>query len=153
MQTLLNCVKMSVNILIFFFIEPFWQVTLHDRISYLELQVRVIGNEPSYHYKVQNSVSEALKKVCDEFNWRFRDCRYGFLCRKHKQGTQANHLTLLPTNPPYPYGIPKCACCCKSQPTPLSEAHTIWFKVCIIFGSHDLPVLHFTGRTKEFDAT
>ena len=115
--------------LISFFIKPYWQVCLRDRISYLELQVRVIGNEASYHYKIQNTVNQALRKVCDEFNWRFSDCRYGFLCRKHEQDFQANHLTLLPTNPPYPYDIPKCACC-KSQPTPLSDAHTIWFKVC-----------------------
>ena len=114
--------------LISFFIKPYWQVCLRDRISFLELQVRVIGNEASYHYKVQNTVSEALRKVCNEFNWRFSDCRYGFLCCKHEQDSQANHLTLLPTNPPYPYDIPKCACC-KSQPTPLSDAHTIWFKV------------------------
>ena len=138
-----------------FFIKPFWQVTLHDRISYLELQVRVIGDEPSYHYKVQNSVSEALRKVCGEFNWRFSDCRYGFLCRKHEQDTQTDHLTLLPTNPPYPYEIPKYACC-KSQPTPLSEAYTIWFEVCC----YNLltRMLHYqyvciAGCTKDFNAT
>ena len=115
--------------LISFFIKPYWQVCLRDSISFLELQVRVIGNEASYHYMVQNTVSEALRKVCDEFNWQFSDCRYGFLCRKHEHDSQAKHLTLLPTNPPYPDDIPKYACC-KSQPTPLSEAHTIWFKVC-----------------------
>ena len=116
--------------LISFFITPCWQVSLHDRISFLELQVRVIGNEPSYHYKVQNTVSEALRKVCDEFNWRFSDCRYGFLCHEHHQDSQGEHLTLLRPNPPYPDDIPNKACCKLQRPTPLSDAHTIWFKVC-----------------------
>ena len=115
--------------LISFFIKPYWQVCLRDKISYLELQVRVIGNEPSYHYKVQNTVCEALRKVCHKFKWQFSNCRYGFLCHKHQQGSQGEHLTPLPTKPPYPDGIPKSACC-KSQPTFLSEAHKIWFKVC-----------------------
>ena len=115
--------------LLSFIIKPFWQVSLHDRISYLELQVRVICNKDSYHYKVQTTVNEALRKVCDEFNWRFSDSRYGFLCRKHEQDSHDKHLTLLPANPPYADKIPKYAYC-KSQPTLLSKAHTVWFEVC-----------------------
>ena len=116
--------------LISFFIKPCWQVCLRDNISYLELQVRVIGEEPSYHYVVQNTVSEALRKVCDKFNLRSSDCRYGFLCLHHQQGCQGEHLTVLRTNPPYPEEIPEYAQCNNSQRTALSEAHTIWFKVC-----------------------
>ena len=110
-----------------FYVKPCWYVFLRDRIFYLELQVRVIGEEPSYHYKLQTTVTEALKKLCCEFNWSFDDCRYGFLCCKHKE---VEHLTVLPSNPPYINEIPKYACC-KSQPTLLSEAHTIWFEVCM----------------------
>ena len=116
--------------LISLFIKPCGQVSLHDRIYYLELQVRVIGNEASCHYKVQTTVSEALRKVCDEFNWRFSDSRYGFLCRNHDQDSHDEHLTLLPTNPPYVNEIPKDAYCKSQKPTPLSKAYTVWFEVC-----------------------
>ena len=112
-----------------FFLKPYWHVSLHDRISFLELQVRVMGNEYSCHFMVQTTVSAALRKVCDEFNWQFSDCRYGFLCRQHELSSQDKHLTLLYPNPPYVNEIPKSACC-KSRPTVLSKAHTIWFEVC-----------------------
>ena len=112
--------------LLCFYVKPCYYVSLHDRIFYLELQVRVIGNEPSYHYKAQTIVIKSLKKVCDDFNWQFSDCRFGFLCRKH---TEDNHLTLLLTNPPYEDKIPEYAICCRQKPTCLNIAHTIWFEV------------------------
>ena len=116
--------------LISFFIKPCWHISLYDRIFFLELQVRVTGKEPSRHYEIQTTVTEALKKVCNEFNWQFSDCRYGFYCHKHKEYSQDEHLALLETNPPYKNDdIPKSACC-KWQRTYLNEAHTIWFKVC-----------------------
>ena len=113
-----------------FYIKPCSYVFLRDRIFYLELQVRVVAEEPSYHYELQTTVTEALKKLCYEFNWPFGDCRYGFLCCEHKEYFQGEHLTLLKTNPPYADKIPQFACC-DSRPTKLSEAHTIWFKVCL----------------------
>ena len=113
--------------LICFFIKPCYHVFLHDKICFLELQVRVIGKEPSCHCKVQTTVTEALKKVCNEFNWRFRDCRYGFLCDKHKE---TEHLSLLDTNPPYTNEIPIYTRCDNRQLTYLNKAHTVWFEVC-----------------------
>ena len=113
--------------LLCFYVKPYWYVSLHDKVFYLELQVRVTGNEPSYHYKAQTIVTKSLKKVCDEFNWEFSDCRYGFLCHEHPKD---DHLTLLPTNPPYKDKIPKYATCCNQKATHLSNAHMIWFKVC-----------------------
>ena len=115
--------------LICFYVKPFRYVSLHDKISHLELQVRVIGSEPSYHNEVLITVTEALKKVCDEFNWPFSNCRYGFLCRKHEERALGEHLTLLPTNPLYTDEIPKHACCNWQKPTALSKAHTVWFEV------------------------
>ena len=116
--------------LLCFYVKPYWYVSLRDKIFYLELQVHVMGNKPSYHYKAQTIVSESLKKVCDEFNWQFSDCCYGFLCREHTEDLQDDHQTLLPTNPPYKDKIPEYAICHNQRPTPLSNAHTIWFKVC-----------------------
>ena len=75
------------------------------------------------------TVTEALKKVCDEFNWPFSNCRYGFLCREHEEHALGEHLTLLPTNPLYTDEIPKHISCNWQQPTALSKAHTVWFEV------------------------
>ena len=116
--------------LLCFYVKPCWYVSLRDKIFYLELQVRVIGKELSYHYKAQTIITDSLKKVCDEFSWQFNDCHYGFLCCEHREDLQDDHLTLLPTNPPYRDRIPKHATCCKQKPTNLSNVHTIWFEVC-----------------------
>ena len=115
--------------LISFYIKPCYYVTLCDRISYLELQVRVKDNKPSYYYRVQSAVTEALKKVCSDFNWEFSDCRYGFLCSQHKKGSTSNHLTLLSTNQPFPTEFPEYAYCKSQQPKCLNRAHSIWFEV------------------------
>ena len=113
-----------------FYITPCYYISLHDKISYLELQVRVKGKKCSYYYKVQNAVTEALKKVCDKFNWQFTDCRYGFLCNQHTEGSHEEHLALLDTNKPFPNQIPEDACCKYQQSTCLNKAHSIWFEVC-----------------------
>ena len=116
--------------LITFYIKPCYYISLLDKISYLELQVRVKGKKCSYHYKVQIAVTEALKKVCDKFNWNFSDCRYGFLCNQHTKGFHEEHLTLLDTSKPLPDQFPEDACCKYQQSTCLSKAHSIWFEVC-----------------------
>ena len=116
--------------LVSFYMKPCFYISLHDRVSYLELQVRVKGNEPSCHYKVLTTVTEALKKVCDEFSWQFSDCRFGFLCRRHTADSQGDHLTLLSATQPIPDEIPKYAYCKNQQTTYLTTAHNIWFKVC-----------------------
>jgi len=112
-----------------FYVQPCYYVSLHDKFYCLEVQVRVKGNEPSYHYKTQTTITKALKQVCEEFNWEFHNCRYGFLCHKHTGNFQRKHLKLLATDQPFPNKIPKYSSCNKLQGTCLSKAHTIWFEV------------------------
>ena len=116
--------------LITFYIKPCYYVSLRDKVSYLEVQVRVKDREPSYHFKVQTAISKALKRVCDEFYWEFSDVRYGFLCCEHPKGFQGEHLTLLSPDSPFPDVIPKYSYCKNDQSTHLSKAHSIWFEVC-----------------------
>ena len=118
--------------LVTFYIKPCWYVSLFDRISYLELQVRVKGNKRSYHYEVQIAVTKALKQVCDEFKWKFSDCRYGFLCHEHAEDSYGEHLTLLSTSQPIPYAVPEYTSCRHHQSMDVSETHRIWFEVCIL---------------------
>ena len=113
--------------LLIFFIKPCFYVCICDRISYLEIKIRAKGNKPSYHSKAQSAITKALEKVCDRFDWSFKDCRYGFLCH-YDTGpcAESQHLTLLPADEPSP---PKDAYCKHDQWTELNVAHQIWFKV------------------------
>ena len=135
-------------------------ISLHDKISYLELQIRVIDKQPSYHNEVLNTVTEALKKVCDDefkFDWLLSNYwRFGFLCHKHEDRSQSEHLTLLSPNPPYNDEIPQLALCGSWLPTPLSKAHTVWFEVCCYMQFSCLIIsyyVHYTGFTQDFITT
>ena len=115
--------------LITFYVRPCLYISLIDRISYLELQVRVKYNEPTYHCKARTAITDALEKVCHKFNWPFSDCRYGYLCcERAKKCSQSLHLALLPE--PFPNEFPKFTQCKNQQDTKLNEAHLIWFEVC-----------------------
>ena len=113
--------------LITFHVKPCFFISLIDRISYLELQVRTDVVEASYHCKAQMRVTKALEEVCKRFKWSFSDCRYGFLCKNgSKLCSQSPHLALL--NPDKPFEA-RNAECKNNRSTKLNEAHRVWFKV------------------------
>ena len=117
--------------LITFQIDTFWYVTLIDHVSYLEVQVRIQGNKkPSYHCQVQKAVTEALKKVCRQFNWQFTDCRYGYLCKRCYKCSNVNHLSMLSTEESIPLKIPEYTKCSNKQAMELGKYQKIWFEVC-----------------------
>ena len=114
--------------LILFFKKPCYYITLQDKISYLELQIRITYNEPSIHCIVQNIVTDALKKVVDQFHWTFGDLRYGFLCSYPKSHP---HITKLDEEIPFPSVIPKYSCCEGHHGVELTEEYSVWFsQVC-----------------------
>ena len=110
-----------------FYAKPYFYISLIDKISHLELQVRATNNEPSYHCKAERRVTKALEKVCSRFDWSFRDCCYGFTC-KHESTpcSQSPHLALLDLDKRF---AAKHAECKNGYSTKLSKAHHIWFKV------------------------
>ena len=120
--------------LITFRAKPCFFISLIDRISYLEIQVRAKYIEPSYHCKAQIRVTKALKEVCKSFKWPFNDCHYGFLCKSDSAFcSQSPHLTLL--NPDIIFTERRAesltyAECKNDRPTKLNEANQVWFKVC-----------------------
>ena len=119
--------------LITFQIDSSWlYVTLVDNISYLELQVRVQGNNiPSEHHQIQKTVTKALKTVCDQFDWQFNDCRYGFSCEKcFKEYSNKDHLSVLSTEEPIPSQLPDPITCSRKHRMKLEKKHKIWFEVC-----------------------
>ena len=113
--------------LLIFHVNPCFYISLIDKISYLELQVRSTNEKRSHHYKAQTRVTKALKKVCNRFDWIFNSCRYGFLCEsKSKLCCQSTHLALLDPDKPL---TAESATCKNHQSKKLNEAHHIWFKV------------------------
>ena len=116
--------------LLSFLVKPCNYVTICDRISYLELQVRVKGNELSYHYKVQTAVTKALKKFVKISIGNLITVVMDFLCHEHAEDFQSDHLTLLSSNQPIPNEFPKYALCNYQQVTFLTKAQSIWFEVC-----------------------
>ena len=120
--------------LITFRAKPCFFISLIDRISYLEIQVRAEYIQPSYHCKARIRVAKALKEVCKSFKWPFNDCRYGFLCKSDSEVcSQSPHLTLL--NPDIIFTerhaeLLTDAECKYDHSTELNEAHQVWFKVC-----------------------
>ena len=110
-----------------FHVEPCFNISLIDKISYLELQVRATNDEPSYHCKAQRRVTKALEKVCSRFEWSFSKCRFGFICKNNSENcSQSPHLTLLYVDRPFTVKYAKCE---NEYSTKLTEAHHIWFKV------------------------
>ena len=120
--------------LIIFRAKPCFFISLIDRISYLELQVRAEYSQPSYHRKAQIRVTKALKEVSKRFKWSFNDCRYGFLCESDSEDcSQSTHLTLLNPDILFAEGHAESltyAECKNDHSTKLNEAHQVWFKVC-----------------------
>ena len=116
-----------------FRIQCWWYFTIIDKISYLELQVRVEGNnQPSYHRKVQEIVTNALGKVCGQFNWQLSDCRYGFLCKKCT--TKDHPSLLLDSEAPITSKIDDHTECMHHKITRLNEKEKrIWFEVCNMY--------------------
>ena len=108
-------------------------ISLIDKVSYLELQVRAKDNVPTYHYKSQRRVIKALKAVCNRFDWSFSDCRCGFLCQSESiLCCQSPHLALLypdkPLDPDKPC-VAEHAKCKNKELIQLNGAHRLWFKV------------------------
>lgn len=109
--------------LISFFKQPCYYITLQDKISYLQLQVRITYNELSIHCLVQKNVTDALKVVLEKCHWEFNDLRYGFLC---ECTNGQHHLTRLAKKEPFPQSFPRYSYC-ENRGTQLSEVHRIWF--------------------------
>ena len=116
--------------LISFFKVPCYYITLQDKVSYLELQIRVRYDEPSVHCEVQKIVTDALKEIFDQFHWRFIDLRYGFLCC---YPSSQPHITKLDKEKPFPSVFPKYSYCEDHHGIKLTEEHSIWFSQVRIY--------------------
>ena len=82
--------------LITFSLPDGYSLSLFDKVSYLEVQMRHIDNtSPTpIHVKAYNYLVYALTEVCIHLNFDYERLQYGFLC--HCGKTTEDHIAVLP---------------------------------------------------------
>ena len=99
---------------------------LHDKTSYLEMQIRhhVKNLHAFYHSKVFPVLSEYFKKVCSKLNFNHNKLQYGFLC--YDGNSNDDHIAVIK---PFKFPLPCELECCRRCPnlTKLEEFHKVWF--------------------------
>ena len=97
---------------------------LHDKTSYLEIQIRHHEGELyiSYHSHILPVLSQYFKHVCSKLSFNHGKLQYGFLCHDGKNND--DHIAII--NLPLPSEL---KCCRKCQhPTKMGKLHKIWFE-------------------------
>ena len=100
---------------------------LHDKTSYLEIQVRHHTRDLciSYHSKIFPVLSQYFDNVCSKLNFNHKKLQYGFLC--HDGKSNDDHIAVIK---PFEFPLPSELECCRKcpHPTKLGEFHKIWFE-------------------------
>ena len=100
---------------------------LHDKTSYLEIQIRHFARDLciSYHSKVFPVLSWYFKIVCRKLNFNHDKLQYGFLC--HDGKSNDDHISVIKA---LEFPLPSELECCRKcpHPTKLGEFHKIWFE-------------------------
>ena len=115
--------------------DGLFSLSLHDRILYLELQIRGITsnkNSLSIHHDIKNIVDGRLCEICKKFGWEYNDLRYGFSCiygAQPKSSTE-QHMVL--------YSDKKVWECEAEHEYHPTIRDLIWFKVRTYIHTHVL---------------
>ena len=100
---------------------------LHDKTSYLEVQIRHHTRDLCifYHSKVFRILSQYFEDVCKKLNFNHDKLQYGFLC--HDGKSNDDHIAVIK---PFKFPLPPELECCRECPnlTQLGEFHKVWFE-------------------------
>ena len=100
---------------------------LHDKISYLEVQVRHYEGYAniSYHPKLFPVLCDYFYNVCTKLNFNPEKLQYGFLCHDGKSDDDHIAVVKFLKSP-----LPNEVTCCRKCPhrTKLGKLHKIWFE-------------------------
>ena len=116
--------------LITFRLQNAYSLSLIDKLSYLEIQIR--HRESNYyhqfpiHLKVQQILCTALESVCEQLTFNHGRIQYGFHCQC---GEYDWHIALLTSlTPPFDYALCRYG---SVVSTKLKNEHTVWLQeVC-----------------------
>ena len=119
--------------LITFRLQGAYCLSLMDKLSYLEVQVRHLQKDYYHqhpiHMKIQELLVNALEIVCEQLTFNHGRLQYGFHCQCGK--CDDDHIALLTRlTPPFDYALCRYG---SIVPTTLGNGHTVWLtKVCLL---------------------
>ena len=124
--------QQSFSNLFTFSLPNVYSLSLLDKLSYLEVQIRHPKKEGNVavHAKVYGYLLHSLKQVCNHLKFNYERLRFGFLCKCCKY--TEDHIAILPS---VSSSMAYAECSMdNTQQMKLSSAHLIWF--CL----HDQPL-------------
>ena len=100
-------------------------ILLHDKVTYLEVQIAQKGsdNDTSIYFEVQHSITQALQEICC-----WMDVQYGFYCNVCLKPIMSLHKEHINGQKLFPPAV----LCDKHGCTKLTTSHTIWFKITMV---------------------
>ena len=112
--------------LITFRLQSAYSLSLMDKLSYLEVQIRHLKKcyylQYPIHLKVQELLVNALETVCEQLTFNHGRLQYGFHCQCGEYDDE--HIAVLTRfTPPFDYALCKHG---SVVPTELGNGHTVW---------------------------
>ena len=108
-----------------------YSLSLMDKLSYLEVQIR---HQESYYYhqfpihsKVQAFLASAMGVVCERLSFRTGRLRYGFYCKCREYSDEHIAVPTTDTGENSPFHYVSCSHG-SITPTKLNKGHTIWLR-------------------------
>ena len=122
-----NDTRLTCSNLITFRLQNAYSLSLIDKLSYLEVQLRHQECDNYRHFpihiSVQDILSKALEIVCEQLTFNHGRIQYGFHCQC---GDYDEHIALLVRlSPPFDYALCRYG---SIVPTQLSKQHTVWLE-------------------------
>ena len=119
--------RLTYSNLITFRLQNAYSLSLIDKFSYLEVQIRHQECEYYHHFpihiSVQDILSKALEIVCEQLTFNHGRIQYGFHCQC---GEYDEHIALVVRlSPPFDYALCRYG---SVVPTQLSKKHTVWLE-------------------------
>jgi len=111
--------------LITFRLPSAYSLSLIDKLSYLEVQIR--HPETDYyqqhpvHLRVQDILASAVEIVCEQLSYSHARLQYGFHCECGEMDEE--HIAITKLIPPFDYALCRYG---SVTPTQLKHTHTIW---------------------------
>ena len=122
----------SYSNLITFRLQGAYSLSLMDKLSYLEVQIRHLQKDYYHqhpiHLEIQELLINALEVVCEQLTFNHGRLQYGFYCECGKYDD--DHIALLTRlTPPFDYALCRYG---SVVSTPLGNGHTVWLtEVCL----------------------
>ena len=112
--------------LITFRLQSAYSLSLLDKLSYLEVQIRHLKKhyymQYPIHLKVQELLGNALETVCEQLTFNHGRLQYGFHCQCGEYDDE--HIAVLTRlTPPFDYALCRHG---SVVPTELGNGHTVW---------------------------